>query len=152
MDTRRNVQREDGRRVLIDCRYGLRILAADVALQAAAQYRVDQQTGLCIELSSPGRYHTPFRNEIAISGRGVAFQGARIHKRQNRYADAFVRGEARNNVAVAAIIACTTDDLPTPGVGEALSRCPQRRCSGPRHQGITGDTVVFDGGPIDFTH
>ncbi len=70
----RDIERQYRGSVLVDRRHRIRKRPADVSLQAAAEYRVDQEIGLRVQIACPARDTTSCGNIVAESSRRVAFQ------------------------------------------------------------------------------
>ncbi len=147
-----NIERQDRRRMRIDRRNCVCKLSADLAFEAAAEDAVDEQVGLIIEIAGPGHDHTAFGRKIAPGRRGIACQLVGIDEREHRHHDAIVRGKARHDVAVATVVAGTTDYLPALRVRESFPGFAHRGGRSTGHQRIAGDAMVLDGRPVRLTH
>ncbi len=95
---------------------------------------------------------TAFGSKVHVGGGRIALQLFRRGHGENGNADAACAGEAREHVAVAAVVATATDDLPAFCIRKPFERFIERRLTGSHHQRVAADPGVVDGNLVDGAH
>ena len=113
---------------------------------------VDEQVGRGIELTRPASNRPAGGGIIGIGGGGITLQRSRVDERDDHDGDACARGEPRDHVTIARIVAGTAHDLPAPRIRKSAPRLADGSGAGTCHQCVPRYALVLDRRAIDFAH
>ena len=152
MQTRGQIQRQNGHLLRIDELDGLATGTIDFAFQAGAEQGIDNQFGIgqgC-DAERPDRYASG--TGIPGGAQGIAAQALDPGQGQHLRIQPRLPGQSRHHIAITAIVAAAAKYDDAPRVRPALAQQRKRSRTGPAHQHRAGNAALFNGNAVQLPH